>query len=112
MPVHISNTSTEAARQILPASVQGWSHGPKKIENVMEFRNTNAPKGRIRCAFLRNFPLVKRLNLGVSLKGFRSCGGLTADGAIFPNFSAIPSDELYAGCENVLKVQEWYAPHV
>ena len=92
MPVRVS--STEAAHHIVPALVQGWRDGPK-IENVTEFRSTNAARVRIRCAFLRNFPLVNRLNLGGFAHGVPELWGFNLGGC---NFSPIFQRSLAMNC--------------
>lgn len=50
------------------------------------------------------------IQIGDSLAGFRSYGGLNM-GCISPKYSASPSGKIIGGCENVMVLQEYNAPH-
>jgi len=87
--------SSTLHRQIYTLSVQRWERGAPETKNFTQFRNINAPHGRIAWAIFTKSRVFHCEELAFesiikiwadSIHGFRSCMGLHLGGALSSNF--------------------------
>jgi len=88
-------------------TIIGAGVGTTKTENFTEFRNMNAPHGRVPCATLTKFSAFVPIKFGDSLKAFRpELWGFNFGKDFQPNFQRPLEAKLHIGCKEVFKMQE------